>query len=344
MPRTPDDAPTQQTGLPTIEDVAAAAQVSKTTVSHVLSGKRPVAPATQARVRSVIEELGFRPSALARSLTSARSHTVALMVRDVTNPFYPALARGLQESVRGAGLVVLLADAANDAAQERAALIEALERRVDGIVLSSFGLTPADLEPAVRQNVSIISVGPQLGGPLADVVSADDVQIGRDAVDHLAERGHERIATIAGPVDGQPGLGRLQGFRERMAARGLDLPEAHVAVADFTRAGGRAAMEQLLDGRAAPTAVFAANDLMAIGALDAARAAGRAVPGTLAVLGVDDIDAAALVSPALSSVRVPAREIGHAAGRLLIDRIDGALPRARRTVLVAHELIHRETT
>jgi LacI family transcriptional regulator len=129
-----------------------------------------------------------------------------------------------------------------------------------------------------------------------------------------------------------------------MGARGLELPEAHVAVADFTRAGGRAAMERLLEGRSAPTAVFAANDLMAIGALDAARAAGRAVPGTLAVLGVDDIDAAELVSPALSSVRIPAREIGHAAGRLLIERIEGALPPARRTVLVAHELIHREST
>jgi LacI family transcriptional regulator len=336
--------PTSDGQMPTIEDVAAAARVSKTTVSHVLSGKRPVATATQAKVRRVIEELGFRPSALARGLSSARSHTVALMVPDVTNPFYPALARGLQDAVRDAGLLVLLADAGNSAAQERAFLIEAIERRVDGLVLSSLQLTPADLEPAVRAGLDIISVGPQLAGSPADIVSADDQQIGADAVDHLAAQGHARIATIAGPVDAQPGAGRLEGFRRQMKARGLRLPESRIAAADFTRAGGRAAMERLLRGRTKPTAVFCANDLMAIGALDAARAAGLAVPADLAILGVDDIDAAALVSPALSTVRVPAREIGHAAGRLLVDRIDGALPAARRTVLVAHDLIQRETT
>jgi LacI family transcriptional regulator len=351
MPTDPEKPPIVQTGLltsdgqmPTIEDVAAAARVSKTTVSHVLSGKRPVAAATQAKVRRVIEELGFRPSALARGLTNARSHTVALMVPDVTNPFYPALARGLQDAVRDAGLLVLLADVGNSGAQERAFLIEAIERRVDGLVLSSFQLTPADLEPAVRAGLDIISVGPQLAGGRADIVSADDRQIGADAVDHLADRGHTLIATIAGPADAQPGAGRLEGFRRHMKARGLRVPQSRVAEADFTREGGRVAMERLLKARTAPTAVVCANDLMAIGALDAARAAGLAVPGDLAVIGVDDIDAAALVSPALSTVRVPAREIGHAAGRLLVDRIDGALPAARRTVLVAHDLIQRETT
>jgi LacI family transcriptional regulator len=262
----------------------------------------------------------------------------------VTNPFYPALARGLQDAVRDAGLLVLLADAGNSAQQERAFLIEAVERRVDGVVLSSFQLSPADLEPAVRANIATISVGPQLAGTQADIVSADDHQIGRDAVDHLAERGHQRIATIAGPLDAQPGLGRFEGFRDQMRARGLRLPASRIAESDFTREGGRAAMERLLKGRSVPTAIFCANDLMAIGALDAARAAGRSVPADLAVLGVDDIDAAALVSPALSTIRVPAREIGHAAGRLLVERIDGNLPAARRTVLVAHELIRRETT
>jgi LacI family transcriptional regulator len=294
MPSNRQKPPVPQTGLPasdgqmpTIEDVAAAARVSKTTVSHVLSGKRPVATATQAKVRRVIEELGFRPSALARGLNSARSHTVALMVPDVTNPFYPALARGLQDAVRDAGLLVLLADAGNSAGQERAFLIEAIERRVDGLVLSSLQLTPDDLQPAVRAGLDIISVGPQLAGSPADVVSADDQQIGADAGDHLAAR-----------------AGRHDGFRKQMKARGLRLPESRVVEADFTRAGGRAAMERLLRARTAPSAVFCANDLMAIGALDAARAAGLSVPGDLAILGVDDIDAAALVSPAR---RPPAR-------------------------------------
>ncbi len=330
--------------LPTIEDVAAAASVSKTTVSHVLSGKRPVAAATRARVLRVIEEIGFTPSAPARSLSSGRSHTLALMVPDSTNPYYPALARGLQDAVRPAGLLVLLSDTGGSLAQERAFLSEALERRVDGLVISSFRLTLADLEPVARAGVPVVSVGLQLAGAQTDVVSADDEQIGADAVDHLADRGHTRIATIAGSGDGEPGVGRLNGVRRRMRERDLELPESRVIRSDFTRDGGRDAMERLLKLSSPPSAVVCANDLMAIGALDVARSRGLAVPSDLALIGVDDIDAAALVSPALTTIRLPAAEIGRSAGELLLGRIESAAPAPRRRVLVAHELIHRETT
>lgn len=344
-----DDRLRPQTGLrpgalPTIDDVAAAASVSKTTVSHVLSGNRPVAAATKARVLRVIEEIGFTPSAPARSLSIGRSHTLALMVPDVTNPYYPALARGLQDAVRPAGLLVLLSDTGGDTEQERAFLNEALERRVDGLVISSFGLTPADLEPAQRAGVPVISVGSQLASAETDVVSANDEQIGADAVDHVADRGHTRIATITGPEDVQPGVARLNGVRRRMGERGLKLLESSVIRSDFTRDGGRAAMQRLLERPSSPTAVVCANDLMAIGALDVAREQSLAVPAGLALIGVDDIDAAALVSPALTTIRLPAHEIGRSAGELLLGRIEGRAPTARRTVLVAHELIHRETT
>jgi LacI family transcriptional regulator len=330
--------------VPTIETVAAAAGVSKTTVSHVLSGRRPVARDTRARVERVIEELGFRPSAVARSLSIARSHTVGLLVPDVTNPFYPALARGLQEAVREAGYLALLADAGGSADRERAFVEEAVSRRVDGLVLATVQLAPADLEPAHAAGLDVVAIGPQLAGAGADVVSADDVRIAADAVAHLVARGHRRIATVAGPADAEPGRGRLQGFRDAVRRHGLAPDDAPVRHGAFTREGGREATAELLALPAPPTAVFCANDLMAIGALDALRAAGLRVPADVAVIGVDDIDAAALVHPALSTVRVPAQEIGHAAGQLLLTRLGGAVPPARQTVLVAHELIARDST
>jgi LacI family transcriptional regulator len=347
---TTQPSPDEQTGsqdgrpLPTIETVAAVAGVSKTTVSHVLTGKRPVAAATRAKVQHVIDELGFRPSGVARSLSIARSHTVALLVPDVTNPFYPALARGLQEAVRGAGYLVLLGDAGGSAAQERAFVEEAVMRRVDGLVLSTFELTPDDLAPALGTGLTVISIGPQLAGAPVDVVSADDERIAADAVEHLVARGHRRVATIAGPADVHPGRGRLAGYRDAVRSKRLPSDAELVREGDFTRDGGRAAMAAMLALDRPPTAVFCANDLMAIGALDAARAAGLGVPADVAVVGVDDIDAAALVTPALTTVRVPAMEIGHAAGQLLLSRLDGATPPARRTVLVAHELITRDST
>jgi DNA-binding LacI/PurR family transcriptional regulator len=330
--------------VPTIETVAAAAGVSKTTVSHVLSGRRPVAPATRARVERVIAELGFRPSAVARSLSNARSHTVALLVPDVTNPFYPALARGLQEAVRDAGYLALLGDAGGSAEQERAFVEEAVSRRVDGLVLSTFQLEAADLAPALTAGITVVAIGPQLGEAQADVVSADDARIAVDAVAHLVQRGHRRIATVTGPADVEPGRGRLQGFHDGVRSHGLPTDAELVRDGGFTREGGHAATAALLALDEPPTAIFCANDLMAIGALDALRGAGLRVPTDVAVIGVDDIDAAALVTPALSTVRVPAQEIGHAAGQLLLSRLDGTVPPARQTVLVAHELIARDST
>jgi LacI family transcriptional regulator len=274
-----------------------------------------VAAATVARIERAIEELGYRPSALARSLKLSRSHTVGLIVPDVTNPFYPALARGLQEALRADGYLALLADTGGGAPQERRFLDEAVDRRVDGLVLSTFDLRSEDLGEALRAGIAAVSVGPQVSGPGIDVVSADDERAAADAVAYLIERGHRRIATIAGPSATLLGAARLRGYQSELGAA---FDPALVHEADWTRDGGHVAAAELLALSAHPTAVFCANDLMAIGALDAAREAGVAVPGQLAVVGVDDIEAAALVNPSLTTVRIPAHEIGRVAGELLL--------------------------
>jgi DNA-binding LacI/PurR family transcriptional regulator len=330
--------------LPTIEAVAAAAGVSKTTVSHVLSGNRPVARATAARVRRVIDELGYRPNTVAQALKMARSHTIGLVVPDVTNPFYPALARGLQAALIDAGYLLLLADTGGDPDAERAFIAEALQRRVDALVVSAFGLTEDELERLAGAVVPVVAVGAELAGSRLDCVTADDERAAADAVAHLRARGHERIATIAGPAGTAVADRRLRGFTQALEREGL-LDPALVIHGDFTRDGGRDAAESFLQQDARrPSAVFCANDLMAIGALDAARIAGRTVPGDLAVVGVDDIDAAGLVAPALTTVRIPAGDIGRVAGELLLSRMEPEARRAPRTILVGHELIVRDST
>ncbi len=326
----------------TISAVAAAARVSKTTVSHVISGNRPVSAATRKRVQRVMDELDFRPNYFAQSLNSRRSHSVALLAQDITNPFYPALARGLQTTLAKAGQVVMLFDAGAGSKFTRTFVDEVIQRRLDGVVVA---VSQVDEEIA-RLNgagIAVVAVGFGVSDQPIDWVSADDVQIGRDAVRELRSRGHGRIATITGPQDSEPGRSRLAGFRSACDELGLPSGSELVESGNWTRDSGAVALRRLLQRPERPTAVFCANDLMAIGALHAALEMELDVPAKLAIVGVDDIDAASLVRPALSTLRVPAEEIGKAAGELLLTRGHEGLDGPRRHVLVQHAFISRQS-
>ncbi|WP_223694087.1 LacI family DNA-binding transcriptional regulator [Leifsonia poae] len=337
------DADNTASGAPlNIQSVADAAGVSKTTVSHVLSGNRPVSAQTRRKVEQVMDELGFRPNFFAQALNSKKSHTVALIVQDITNPFYPALARGLQGSVADSDQAVMLFDAGAGAGLTRVFVEEIIQRRVDGVVVAVSNVEDELLE-LQRAGIAIVAVGSGLSGLPIDWVSADDERIGYDATMHLSGKGHQRIATISGPPSAEPGGGRLAGYVKAMNELGAGVDPLLCAVGDWTREGGAGALYRLLDQPEPPTAVFCANDLMAIGALDAALESHLDVPGDLAIIGVDDIDAASLVRPGLSTVRVPAEEIGRAAGDLLLHRIAEQRTSSYRHVLVHHALIERQT-
>lgn len=324
-----------------MQAVADAAGVSKTTVSHVLSGRRPVAAKTKRNVLKVMQDLGFQPNYFAQALSAKRSLALALIVQDLTNPYYPTLGRGLQLAVGGAGYVVMLFDAGAGSDMGQAAVKAAIQRRVDGVVIAVGAAEHAAALDAA--GIAAVAVGAGSSAANLDWVSADDERIARDAVAHLYGAGYRRIATIAGPPDRDPGGKRLRGYRDEMTELGLDLDPSLVAFGDWTREGGSAAMAQLLEGMRPPSAVFCANDLMAIGALDVAHERGLRVPQDLAISGVDDIDAASLVRPTLTTIRIPALEIGRAAGNLLLSRIADGDSTPARHVLVQHSVLVRQS-
>ncbi|GHO87309.1 LacI family DNA-binding transcriptional regulator [Dictyobacter formicarum] len=322
----------------TIADVAKKAGVSKTTVSHMLSGKRPVAPETQARIEQVIKELGFQPNALARSLRMQQTYMVALILPDITNAFYPTLARGLQDALVEHGYSVFICNTDSDIQREQTFIKDALQRQVDGLVLSSLHRN-TKIVPDDR--MAYVSIGQSITHPDIDRVSSDDHAGAKLGVRYLIERGHTRIAMIAGSRGLYPNDSRQAGYCEALEEGGYTVDPTLIAEGDFYRHGGARAMRQLMALPERPTAIFCANDLMAIGALDVVHEMNIAVPGDVAIVGYDDIEAASLITPALTTVVNPAYETGQRAGKLLLERMQGTYDGPARQIMVPYELIVR---
>lgn len=326
----------------TIDDVAARAGVSKTTVSHVLSGKRPVRADTRARVERAIRELDYRPDFIARSLRTRQSHMVALVIPDITNPFFPVLARGFEDAFAQVGYRTFICNTDSLRDQELAFVSDLARRRVDGLAMVSHHVRARDVEPLVARGVGLVTIGSTIiDHPLVDVVMGDDERGARDATEFLLDRYGSRVACIAGSAE-EP-QGREVGYRQALQAAGIPVDPAFVVEGDWTRAGGAEAMRLLLDRDDRPRAVFCGNDLMALGALDVAQQHGLEVPGDIAILGYDDVEWASMIRPPLTTVLNPAYDTGRAAADLLYDRIARGYEGARRVVRITCNLVVRET-
>ncbi|QDP95363.1 LacI family transcriptional regulator [Microlunatus elymi] len=305
----------------TIKQVAEHAGVSETTVSHVLSGNRPVAESTQERVRRAVREVGYRPSSIARSLRISRSMTVSLIIPDLTNPFYTVLARGLADELDAQGyrLTICNTDGARD--REQDFIDDALDRHVDGIAMTSYHLATSEVQRVIDLGVPIVCMGESIDHPSVDRVITDGEQGAWEATRHLLERGSQRIAMIAGAKD--LNNDRISGYRSALRSVGRRVSRKLVAYGEWTRDGGRQAMHSLIKIDPKIDAVFCGNDLMAIGAMDALTEIGRSIPDDVALVGFDDIDAASLVRPALTTIANPAYDSGRAAGKQLLQRMLG---------------------
>jgi LacI family transcriptional regulator len=327
----------------TIAEVAAHAGVSKTTVSHVLSGNRPVAPATREKVELAVRDLGYRPDHLARSLRTRRSAMVGLVIPDITNPFYPIVARGLEDCLSAAGYRMFICNTDAQADLEREYLADVVDRRVDGIVMVSYNtVSQEDLSIVQREGIPLVAVGSlTIDDPFVDVVMADDEHGGHEATAWLLQAGHTRIGLIRGSRG--TGVRREEGFRRALTGAGIAFDPRLALHGHWTRAGGEAAMRQLMALPERPSAVFCCNDLMALGAIDVLRELGLSVPADVAVIGYDDLEWSSLVRPRLTTVTNPAYDTGRSAGNLLLDRMSGRYEGQRRMVVLPCRVVVRES-
>lgn len=326
----------------TIRDVARLASVSVTTVSHVLNGTRYVEPETEERVRRAVEQLGYRPNLLARGLRRRETATIGLLIPDNSNPFFAEVARVIEDAGFAAGYSVILCN--SDLSEEKQAryVDVLLAKQVDGLILISSGFGPARLERILGARVPVVIVDRELSGVPVDQVIVDNDQGGCFAGEYLVRLGHRRIGCIAGPSDITPSAGRLTGFRRALSAAGVELALDAIVRGDGRYASGDDAMAELIRRDLGLTAVFAHNDLMAIGALSALRRAGLRAPEDISVIGFDNILQAAAMAPALTTIAQPVVELGQVSMRLLLDQI-AQQPEQPSRVVLPTILVERES-
>lgn len=331
-------------GRVTSRDIAREAGVSQPTVSRALRGDPRVAPATAALVASTARRLGYVPDATGRSLSTRRTGTVAIVIADITNPFYAEVIEAVHHELSGAGYRGILLNERTDA-REAGGLGPLLRSRmVDGAIVATATLDDATRRLLAHEQAPIVQLVREVDGISRDAVVCDNEGGGALAAQLLTELGHRRIALIAGPDNTSTARQRAAGFTAALEHAGLSLDSALVRDGDYDHRTGFSACSELLDLAHAPTAIFCANDVIGLGALDAARRLRVPVPDALSIVGFDDIALAGWESFRLTTVRQPLAEMAHEAARRLVARIEQRDGSPARRIVFPTELIRRATT
>ena len=310
--------------MPTMKDVAQAAGVSVTTVSHVINETRYVSEDLRARVLQAMEELNYHPNILARSLRQGITHTIGLIVPDNSNPFFAEIARVAETVGFENDYSVILCNSDKNVERESAYINVLIAKQVDGVIFIAAGSEQQHLRELAAQGIPVVVADREVPQELADVVLVNHEQGGYDATRHLITSGHRRIACIAGPSPLTPSADRVRGYRRALREAGIPIEEELMVRCTESYLGGETAMAQLLRLDELPTAVFTYNDVTAIGALRAIRNAGLQVPEDLSIVGFDDIPLASAVVPALTTVAQPIADLATLATELLIARIQNS--------------------
>jgi LacI family transcriptional regulator len=326
----------------TVKDVARKAGVSTATVSHVINETRFVSKELRARVYQAMETLDYRPNAIARSLRRRKTQNIGMIVPDIAYPFLAEVARGVEDKGFVLGYNAILCESNSDLERE-ATCIEILRaKQVDGIVFVAAGESSSHVQALVAQGMPVVLCDRELAGVAADTVIADNAGSGHQATAHLIRLGHRRIGCIAGPPDMRIGHERVDGYKRALKEHGIPVDEDLVVRGDFRCRGGYEAMRELLALDECPTAVFACNDLMAMGAICAASKRRLRIPEDIAIVGCDDIALAAFTNPSLTTVAQPKHEMGAAAVDMLVGRIADRSESPTKRVLPT-ELVIRDS-
>lgn len=330
--------------MPTIRDVARMASVSVGTVSNVLNGIKSVSPEKVERVNQAISALGYRRNLMASQLRSNRSRSIGLVIPDITNPFYPAVARGVEDYASSAGYNVFLCNKDRMVEKERMAVDALLSKSVAGILLYKPRLTPEEIRE-VRNHCALVLIDSE-DEVDCDSINVDDYSGMVQMVRRVVDAGHRRIAFITGLPDSYSSMRRFSAFNDTMLELDITYPPEYIRHGDYSKMGGMRGAEALMHLPEPPTAIMAANDLMAIGALLWAMEHGVKVPEDLSIIGYDDTENASLVIPRLTTVHQPKYDLGRESATVLINRIaagrkNAVLPTQR--IVMPTRYVRRDT-
>jgi DNA-binding LacI/PurR family transcriptional regulator len=330
--------------MPTMADVAARAGVSVATVSRALSGDRSrvSAPVLQ-RIIEAAEELAYTPNNLARNMRSGSARILGLVISDIGNPFFTAVARGAEDVARHHGYSLVLSNTDENPEREAASLAVMAAERAAGIIIATTNENGTTLRRALAMGMAIVAIDRHITGIPTDSVVVDNESAAHEAVTHLVRLGHRRIAIIGGPADADTARERLRGYERALREARIPVMPELVREGDFREAAGLAMTRQLLDLAEPPSAIFAVNNLTTIGVLGALRERGIEVPSDISVVGFDDIPTGELLHPPLTVIQQPTYRVGAHAAKLLLRRLrePGA---AIQEVVLAARLIVRGST
>ena len=339
---------TRPTRIPTMNDVAKLAGVSQSTVSRVLSEAPtpfPVTEETRQRILNAVDTLGYQPNMTARSLRTQRTQMIAVMIGDISNAFYHPIVRAVQDVAAGYDYDVLISNGDHVYENEVRFLKTILRRPVDGVIMAPHRLMMGDLDNFIRRShIPVVAIGAQVEHPLVDIVGGTSQLATYDAIRWLIDvKGHKRIGFLGVAGDMPPGPARLRGYERAMSEAGLVIEPNLIQKVEFTVEGGAQGMTALLQQPSPPTVAFAANSLMAIGAIMTAKAAGYRVPEDIGVMGFDDIPEASIIDPKLTTIARDLPKIGRQVAEILFERITEQVTGPGRFFQSEWKLIERQS-
>jgi LacI family transcriptional regulator len=328
--------------MPTIHDVAKRAGVAPMTVSRVINRSGYFSEEVGSRVQAAVAELGYIPNSLARGLRSKRTQTLALILTDITNPFFTQAARGVEDAASEAGFTVIYCNTDESEKKEAAYLGLLRQKQVDGLLLVPARSSSKSVDEMDASGIPVVVMDRRLAGGRADVVRCDSQGGACELTRLLVAHGHRRIAMFSGPPGISTAADRISGYRRALAEAGLSGAE-WVLDGAFNQKSGYELACRALETPNRPTALLAANNFIAIGALKALHDRGLGVPGDLSVVAFDDLPEAMLVSPFLTVISQPAYEMGRQAAGLLLQRLSGEGPREPQEIVLPVKLIERQS-
>ena len=330
--------------MSTLNDVAKLAGVSAMTVSRVINNSGYTSNETRSRVEAAIAELAYVPNAVGRQLRSKRTNMLALVLSDIMNPFFTTIARGVEDVARAQGFTVMFCNTDESEAEEAQYLLMLVQRQVDGVLLVPASTSDKSLRLLSSHYMPVVVLDRRIQSRQVDSVRSDSVAGAYALTEHLVALGHRRIAVLTGRRSVSTSADRVAGYRRAMVDAGLPVDDALVRHGEYNQGDGYRMAQEILALDARPTAIFAANNFIAFGAIRAFREAGLRIPEDVSVVAFDDLPAAWMTDPFLTVVDQPAYEIGRRGAELLLARLDGSISGPGREVILQSELIIRRSS